>query len=115
MEEIYISRLELQRWFLEFIISFLRYIFRIWAWGLANSWGSSDLVCSDEFSGYTYFIPNQWKIKIKTFTPENQILIFEEQISNLDFLFVTYTVKKVSDIPIPSRGVTYKLSKGGNN
>ncbi len=67
MEKIYISRLELQRWFLEFIISFLRYIFRIWieVWLI-----DPNLACSDEFSGYILF-PNSEKFKFfeETFTP----------------------------------------------
>jgi hypothetical protein len=37
MEKINISRLELQRWSLEFVNFFLKYLFRVWDRGFANS------------------------------------------------------------------------------
>ncbi len=71
------------------------YIFGIWDWGLANSlWDHVIQISIRQISSKIYmYLPNHQKLKsfVKTFTPYNQMLIFEEQLcmSNIDFIFDT--------------------------
>ncbi len=85
-QEIHISRLELQMRSLELFISFLKYIFGIWNWGLANS-----------FRDYVIQIPiiqvilvykyEQLKSFVETFTLYSKILIFKEKLCKSTWIF----------------------------
>ncbi len=82
VQEIHISRLELQRWSLKFVISFSKvlYIFGIWDWLMPFEvmWSKSRL----HRWFFSLCFPNYEKLKcfVETFTSYNQILIFEEQL-----------------------------------
>ncbi len=89
VQEIQISRLELQRWSLEIFLSFLKYIFGSWEWDLANSFRVHVIQISTRQMNVHYIFFQLWKVKIfvEIFTHYNQILIFEEHLckSNMDF------------------------------
>jgi hypothetical protein len=73
-QEILISWLELQMWSLELVISFLKYMFGIWDWGVANSFWDHVIQISIRpinFSNY-----EKLKFFVDTFTPFNQILLY---------------------------------------
>jgi hypothetical protein len=81
-KKIHISRLELPRWHLDFVISFSKEF--IWDLGLRSGLDNSfrDHVIQISFRKMNFFciyFPNYEKwIFCGTFTPYNQILIFEE-------------------------------------
>ncbi len=80
--EIHISRLELQRCPLVFVISFSKVytVVGIWEWGLANSFCDHVIQISIIQINFQYIFPyyEQLKSFLETFSPYNQILIFDE-------------------------------------
>ncbi len=63
VQEIYISRLELQRWSLEFVISFSKVY--ILDWGLANSLWDHVIQISTRLMNFQYiFLPNYEKLNL---------------------------------------------------
>jgi hypothetical protein len=63
MEEIYISRLELQRWSPEFVIIFSKiYIVGVWDWDLANSFCDHVIQISFRVMNFQDIHSQQWKV-----------------------------------------------------
>jgi hypothetical protein len=66
MEEIYISRLELQRWYLEFVISISKTYLGIWEKDLVNSFGDhvTQISYTVEWWILSIYILQVWKVKL---------------------------------------------------
>ncbi len=81
MQEIHISRLELQRWSLKFLFPFLKYIFGFWDWGLGNSFWDHVIEISIGHKNFNCIFSQLLKSFVETFTPKCQIVIFEGTIA----------------------------------